>query len=154
MLQAFRSFIGENQMMAYLVMMAVRLKELHRVLKPTGSLYLHCDPTASAYLKILLDTIFGSEHFRNELIWKRQSAHSDSKGYGAVHDTIYFYVKSDQFIWNKSFQEYDVGYVEQYYRYVDDAGRRFMSGDLGAAGLQGGGYEYEWKGVNGCGVFR
>jgi adenine specific DNA methylase Mod len=77
MVEAFRSFIGQNQMMAYLVMMAVRLKELHRVLKPTGSLYLHCDPTASHYLKILLDTIFGAENFRNEIIWKRYGAHND-----------------------------------------------------------------------------
>ena len=71
MIAAMRSFIGANQMMAYLVMMAARLVELHRVLKPTGSLYLHCDPTASHYLKVMLDTIFGAENFRNEIVWKR-----------------------------------------------------------------------------------
>ena len=79
MIDSLRDFIGTNQMMAYLVMMAGRLVELHRVLKPTGSLYLHCDPTASHYLKIILDTIFNPQNFRNEIIWKRQSAHSDAK---------------------------------------------------------------------------
>lgn len=147
MIAALRGFVGTNQMMAYLVMMAIRLVELHRVLKPTGSLYLHCDPTASHYLKVVLDTIFGASNFRNELIWKRQSAHSDSRGYGAVHDTILFYVKSLNFVWNQLYQAYDQEYVDQYYRYRDEDGRRFMSGDLGAAGLQGGGYDYEWKNV-------
>ncbi len=74
MISALRQFIGTNQMMAYLVMMAARLVELHRVLKPTGSLYLHCDPTASHYLKVVLDTIFGVQNFQNEIIWKRTSA--------------------------------------------------------------------------------
>ncbi len=100
MLQAFRSFIGENQMMAYLVMMAVRLKELHRVLKPTGSLYLHCDPTASHYLKILLDTIFGADTFRNEITWKRTSGRKSVSQYGRVHDIILFYTKSANSTWN------------------------------------------------------
>ncbi len=147
MIGALRDFIGANQMMAYLVMMAARLVELHRVLKPTGSLYLHCDPTASHYLKIVLDAIFGVQNFRNEIVWKRQSAHSDSRGYGSVHDVIFFYVKSSKFVWNQQYQLYDNEYVETYYRYKDTDGRRFMSGDLGAAGLQGGGYEYEWKGI-------
>ncbi len=147
LLAAMRSFLGQNDMMAYLTMMAQRIVELHRVLKPTGSIYLHCDPTASHYLKLLLDAVFGATNFRSELIWKRQSAHSDARNYGSVHDTVLFYVKSDRFLWNPSFQPYDSEYVEQYYRYTDEDGRRFMSGDLGAAGLQGGGYEYEWKGV-------
>src|SRR5437763_2917106 len=93
MIESLRDFIGTNQMMAYLVMMAARLVELHRVLKPTGSLYLHCDPTASHYLKIILDTIFGPTHFQNELIWKRTSAHSSAKRYGPVHDVLLFYSK-------------------------------------------------------------
>jgi site-specific DNA-methyltransferase (adenine-specific) len=79
MLHAMRQFLGTNDMMAYLAMMAVRILELHRVLKPTGSLYLHCDPTASHYIKLLLDAVFGLENFRNEITWKRQSAHSDAK---------------------------------------------------------------------------
>ena len=147
LLAAMRAFLGQNDMMAYLTMMAQRMIELHRVLKPTGSIYLHCDPTASHYLKLLLDAVFGATNFRSELIWRRQSAHSDARNYGSVHDTMLFYAKSDEFVWNPSFQPYDPDYVEQYYRYTDDGGRRFMSGDLGSAGLQGGGYEYEWKGV-------
>ncbi len=103
MLMAMRQFLGENDMMAYLAMMAVRLIELHRVLKPTGSLYLHCDPTASHYLKILLDAVFGNENFLNEVIWKRTSAHSSSKRYGPIHDTILFYAASQKYVWNKTY---------------------------------------------------
>ncbi len=147
-LRAFNLILGDSNMMAYLTMMAPRLQELQRVLKPTGSLYLHCDPTASHYLKVLLDMVFGAENFRNEIVWKRQSAHSDSRGYGSVHDVLLFYVKSNSFIWNDIFQQYDRDYVEQYYRFEDTDGRKWMSGDLGAAGLSGGGYEYEWKGVS------
>ena len=147
LMDALNETLGHNDVMAYLVMMTARLLELHRVLKPTGSLYLHCDPTASHYLKLVLDQIFGPVNFKNEIVWKRQSAHSDAKGYGAVHDVIFFYVKSEDYIWNQTYQEYDKEYVEQYYRYHDKDGRQFMSGDLGAAGLQGGGYEYEWKGI-------
>ena len=147
LLQAMREFLGQNDMMAYLTMMAQRLAELHRVLKPTGSIYLHCDPTASHYLKLLLDAVFGHENHRNEIVWKRTSAHSDARRYGSVHDVLLFYSRTSDYLWNQMFQDYDPQYVEQYYRYEDDNGRRFMSGDLGAAGLQGGGYEYEWKGV-------
>jgi site-specific DNA-methyltransferase (adenine-specific) len=94
MLSAMRGFLGENDMMAYLAMMAVRLIELHRVLKPTGSLYLHCDPTASHYLKIMLDAVFGATNFRNNITWKRSAAHGDSKTrFGKVTDQIFFYTK-------------------------------------------------------------
>src|SRR5438477_7927023 len=99
-MQAFHTFLGTNDMMAYLAMMAPRLVELRRVLKPTGSLYLHCDPTASHYLKLLLDALFGPKKFRNEIIWKRTSAHSDARRYGRVHDSILFYSKSDTYTWN------------------------------------------------------
>jgi site-specific DNA-methyltransferase (adenine-specific) len=147
LLQAMRRFLGESDLMAYLAMMAVRLIELHRVMKPTGSMYLHCDPAASHYLKLLLDSIFGGGRFRNEIVWKRTSGHADAKGYGSAHDVLLFYSASEDFLWNDQFQSYDAGYVEQYYRYTDENGRRFMSGDLSAAGLQGGGYDYEWRGV-------
>ena len=146
-LGAFRMLIGESDMMAYLVNIAPRLVELHRVLKPTGSLYLHCDPAASHYLKVMLDAIFGSENFRNEIIWKRTSGHSDAARFGNVHDVLLFYAKSRSTTFNRVYQAYDAAYVEQYYRYQDPDGRRFMSGDLSAAGLAGGGYTYEWKGV-------
>ena len=144
---AFRTFLGGSDMLAYLAMMAPRLIELKRVLKETGSIYLHCDPTASHYLKMLMDAVFGPQFFKNEIIWKRQSAHADAKRYGSVHDTILFFSKGAAPVWNAQYQAYDEDYVDSYYRYKDKDGRRFMSGDLGAAGLQGGGYEYEWKGV-------
>jgi site-specific DNA-methyltransferase (adenine-specific) len=146
-MQGLMQFLKPSDMMAYLSMMAPRLVELHRVLKPTGSIYLHCDPTASHYIKLIMDAVFGPVNFRNEIIWKRTSGHSDARRYGRVHDTILYYVKSDAATWNQMFQEYDQAYVNQYYRYADGDGRRFMSGDLGASGLSGGGYEYEWKGV-------
>jgi site-specific DNA-methyltransferase (adenine-specific) len=124
MIESFRQFIGTNQMMAYLVMMAVRLKELHRVLKPTGSLYLHCDPTASHYLKILLDAIFGAPNFRNEITWKRQSAHSDAKKrFPNVSDTILFYCKSTAAKFEPQYGELDPDYVEKFYRHDDEDGR-------------------------------
>ncbi len=146
-MRAFRTFLGHSDMMAYLAMMAPRLLELKRVLKPTGSIYLHCDPTASHYLKMLMDSIFGVTNFRNEIIWKRQSAHADAKRYGSVHDTILFYATEGEPTWNSQYQPYDATYVDQYYRYEDEDGRKFMSGDLSAAGLQGGGYKYEWRGI-------
>jgi len=145
MIAALRSFIGPNQMMAYLVMMTVRLVELHRVLKPTGSLYLHCDPTASHYLKIILDTIFGAANFRNEIIWKRTTGHSDATRYGSVHDVIFFYSKTDEFTWNKVFIEYDEEYKARFRR-TDLDGRRWTDDNLTAKGLSGGGYTYEYKG--------
>ena len=147
LLQAMRSFLGQNDMMAYLTMMAQRLDELHRVLKPTGSIFLHCDPTASHYLKLVMDAIFGPRFFKNEIIWKRTSGHSDAQRFGRVHDVILYYARSGDAIWNQIFQPYDDHYVAQYYRYKDGDGRRWMSDNLSASGLQGGGYEYEWNGV-------
>ena len=122
-LQAFRLFLGDNDMLAYLSMMAPRLVELHRVLKPTGSLYLHCDPTASHYLKLLLDGIFGSDNFRNEIAWRRTGSHGGAKRWGPIHDTILFYSKSERYQWNATlFQDYDAEYLEKYYRFKDRAG--------------------------------
>ena len=147
MVSGFRQFIGSNAMMAYLVMMTPRLVQLRRVLKPTGSIYLHCDPTASHYLKLLMDAVFGAVFFQNEISWKRTSGHSDAQRFGRVHDVILFYTRDRDAIWNVTHQPFDAAYVARYYRYKDPDGRRWMSGDLSAAGLQGGGYQYEWKGV-------
>ena len=97
MMKALRSFLGENDMVAYLTMMANRLLELHRVLKPTGSLYLHCDPTASHYLKIVLDSVFGKATFKAEIVWKRHNARGTEANWPHIHDTLFFYTKSDQF---------------------------------------------------------
>ncbi len=151
MIESFRGFIGTNQMMAYLVMMAVRLKELHRVLKPTGSLYLHCDPTASAYLKILLDTIFGAENFQNEVIWKRSSAHNDrSQGnvlhYGRIHDVILYFTRSDAAIRNDVYTPYSEEYLKVY-RHYDEKGRYRLDNIMGPGGASKGNPIYEFLGV-------
>ena len=131
MIGALTRFIGHNDMMAYLVMMAARLVELHRVLKPTGSLYLHCDPTASHYLKIVLDTIFGPKNFRTHITWKRTSSHNDVRNqYGDVSDSILFYSKSSTPTFNRQFQDYDQSYVDGFYRYKDESGRRYRLSDL------------------------
>ena len=129
-LTAFRTLLGENDAMAYLVNMAPRLVELHRVLKPNGSLYLHCDPTMSHYLKVLLDAIFGAERFRSEIIWRRYGSHNDAKGYGAVHDTILYYTKGKQFTFNKQYTPYDDAYVEERFRFIDPDGRRYAEQNL------------------------
>lgn len=126
MLKAMRSALGENDMMAYLAMMAVRLIELHRVLKPTGSLYLHCDPTASHYLKVILDAVFGAPMFRNEIIWKRANAHNDPKRFGRISDTILYYSKSDQPIWNTQHTPYREEYYESHFK-KDEGGRWFRT---------------------------
>ena len=141
---ALRAGIGENQMMAYLVEMAVRLVELHRVLKPAGSLYLHCDPTASPYLRLLLDSVFGPENFRNEIVWQRTNAHNDARRFGRIHDVLLYYARSDSATWNRVFVPYDEKYVETYYRYKGPDGRRWKSGDATAPG--GRGPLYEWNG--------
>jgi len=146
-MRAFRTFLGDNDMMAYLAMMAPRLAELRRVLKDSGSIYLHCDPAASHYLKIVMDATFGLQNFRNEIIWKRTSGHSDARRYGGVHDTILFYAKSDKYKWSQKYKPYEQEYVDQYYRYHDPDGRPFMSDNLSASSLQGGGYDYEWKSI-------
>ena len=147
LLQAMRSFLGDNDMMAYLTMMAQRMVELHRVLKNTGSIYLHCDPTASHYLKLLLDAVFGAENFRNEIIWKRTSAHNSASRYGPNHDIILFYSKSQIYTWNQVSQKYDESYIKSFYRHVDEKGRYRLS-DLTGAGVRYGDSGEPWRGVN------
>ena len=128
LLNAMRGFLGDNDMMAYLAMMAVRLLELHRVLKPTGSLYLHCDPTASHYLKLLLDGVFGADKFRTEIIWKRTFAHGNvGRTYGDVTDTILFYTKTDRANWNQVFTQITASKADAKYPSVDAEGRRWQS---------------------------
>lgn len=131
LLRAMRGFLGDNDMMAYLAMMAIRLIELHRVLKGTGSLYLHCDTTASHYLKLLLDGVFGAENYRNEIVWKRTSAHADaSRNLAAVHDIIFRYTKTNRASWNQIYRPYDHAYVTEHFVHLDPDGRRFRRSDL------------------------
>src|SRR5262249_7230517 len=134
-------------MMAYLAMMAVRLLELHRVLKPTGSLYLHCDPTASHYLRVVLDSIFGKKQMLNEVIWKRTGSHGGAKRWGPIHDTIFFYSKSDDYLWNKTFEQYDEKYVDKFYRFEDERGT-YRLVTLTGAGTRKGHSGAPWRDVN------
>ncbi len=148
-LQAFRGLVGESDMLAYLAMMAPRLVELHRVLKPIGSMYLHCDPTASHYLKILLDAVFGAKRFKSELVWKRTSAHSDTKQgrkrHGHIHDIILFYTKSQVWTWNPVFTPYNEEYIKSSYAHKElGTGRRYQLDNLTAA-KPGGDTEYLWR---------
>jgi site-specific DNA-methyltransferase (adenine-specific) len=144
---ALHSFLGQNDMMAYLVMMANRLSELHRVLRPTGSLYLHCDPTASHYLKIVLDGVFGKENYRNEIIWRRANAHNDPKMFGRISDTILYYAKTDSATWNVQHTPYREEYYESHF-VKDREGRYYRTVPLDAPrhGAGSANLLYSWKG--------
>jgi len=146
-MQAFRTLLGNSNMLAYLAMMAPRLVELRRVLKPTGSIYLHCDPTASHYLKLLMDAVFGPQNYKNEITWKRANAHNDPKRFGRISDCILFYSKSEKFIWNTQHTEYRDAYYESHYK-KDQDGRFYRTVPLDAPKHGEGsiGLLYEWKG--------
>jgi site-specific DNA-methyltransferase (adenine-specific) len=149
MLRAMRSFLGENDMMAYLAMMAVRLLELHRVLKPTGSLYLHCDPTASHYLKILLDANFNVENFKNEIVWRRShpKGHAFTR-FATTHDVIFYYAKDwGKCIWNPVYAPYDDEKAAQQYSLIDEQGRRYQLTSLLNPNPDRPNLTYEFKGV-------
>jgi len=147
-LRAMLTLVGENDALAYLVNMAPRLVELHRVLKRTGSLYLHCDPTMSHYLKVLLDAIFGPHLFRNEIIWKRTNAHSSSKKYGPIHDVILYYGKSAAVTWETPRRQYTEEYLDKYYKFDDGDGRLYWRADLCAAGVRHGESGKPWRGID------
>ena len=138
----------QPHLLAYLIYMVQRLLHMKSILKPTGSIYLHCDPTASHYIKVMMDGIFGHNNFRSELIWKRTSSHNSAKRWGPVHDVILFYSKSDNYTWNRVSQPYDDKYVEAFYRFHDEKGRRFRLGDLTGAGTRSGDSGKPWKGIN------
>jgi DNA modification methylase len=147
-MQAFYTFLGGNDMMAYLTMMAPRLVELRRVLKSTGSLYLHCDPTASHYLKLLCDAIMGKENFTNEIIWKRSLPHGNqSKKYGASHDIILFYKKTGEVTWNGSFLPHREEYLEQFYKFKEPDGRIYRLISCINPNPNRPNLTYEWNGV-------
>ena len=135
-------------MQSYLTMMAVRLIEIRRILKPTGTMYLHCDTTAGAYLRVLCDSIFGYSQCRNEIEWKRTSAHSSARRFGPVHDRILLYSRSDGYRWNKVFQPYENEYIEREYTNYDDDGRRYKRDDLTGAGIRNGESGQPWRGID------
>ena len=140
-------------MQSYLCMMAVRLLEMRRVLKDTGSIYLHCDPTASHYLKMLMDSIYGQGNFRSEIVWRRTNAHSDGrqgrKQHGRVHDVLLFYTISDEWTWNPIYTDYEPEYIEKFYRHIEpETDRRYTLGDLTApGGASKGNPYYELMGI-------
>jgi len=145
LVEGFVATIGRNDVTAYLVMMTSRLVELHRVLKLTGSLYLHCDPSASHYLKLVLDAIFGPKLFRNEIVWKRTNVHSDSRTWSRVSDTIFFYTKGSTFTWNPIYQAHSEKYVDDKYEAVDEAGRRYALDNMTSPNPRPN-MMYEWHG--------
>jgi len=146
-IDALRHGIGTNQMMAYLVEMAVRLVELHRVLKPTGSLYLHCDPTASHYLKVVLDSIFGPQNFRSDITWRRTNVHSDSKDWSAVADTLLYYVRDNRapYTWHRQYLPHSEQHIRTKYAYREPDGRRYTLSDMTSPSPRPN-MMYEWMG--------
>jgi len=152
-MQAFRTFLGENDMMAYLAMMAPRLVELQRVLKPTGSIYLHCDPTASHYLKMLMDAVFGPVNFKNEIIWRRTGSHNSSKRFGPIHDVILFYWKNSGAFFKQVYRPYLKGHVDSYFKNTDARGR-YWTNALTGAGTRSGYSGAPWRTYNPTSVGR
>jgi len=148
-MRAFGQLLPQGGLLAYLVMMARRLAALHRVLKPTGSIYLHCDSTASHYLKVLMDAIFGVRGFRNEIVWQRTSAHANVlKSYGKIHDVLLWYSRSEEFTWNQLYAPYSQEYLDRFFDTVAPDGRRYSRRDLTASmSRASSGQLYTWKGI-------
>lgn len=146
LVRAMVASLGRRDLGAYLLMMAPRLFELRRLLDDAGSLYLHCDASASHYLKLLLDAIFGPANFRNEIVWKRTHAHSSSRRFGPVHDTLLFYSKSPRYRWNPGYSAYPSQYIEQYYTHEDERGRFQLITCTAPGDRTGTKAHYEWRG--------
>ena len=133
---------------SYLAMITPRLILMRELLADTGSIYVHLDWHVGHYVKLVMDEVFGKDNFRNEIVWKRSEAHSDSNAFGAVHDIIFFYSKAQETVWNKQYVPYTEEYIEKQFKYTETStGRRYRSADLSASGLSGGGYTYEWNGI-------
>ena len=149
LLQAMRSFLGENDMMAYLTMMAQRMVELHRVLKDTGNIYLHCDPTASHYLKLMMDAVFGAENFRNEIVWRRTGTHNKVQRFAPIHDVILFYSKTGNYKWKGIKRPYMKEHVEEYFVQDEHGWRTDYYGNvLTGSGTRGGESGKPWRGFD------
>lgn len=148
-MEMLRQIHPDSNLLAYLSMMAVRLVEMRRALKPTGSLYLHCDPTASHYLKLVMDSLFGSRNFRSEIVWKRTFAHGSARRWGDVHDILFFYSKGDAYAWNRegAVQEHASRYIEGKYRFEDERGR-YRLVVLTGSGTRNGESGKPWRGYN------
>ncbi|MBP3633718.1 MAG: site-specific DNA-methyltransferase [Oscillospiraceae bacterium] len=133
----------------YLSWMYENLMAIKSVMSETASIYVHLDYHIGHYVKVLLDEIFGEENFKNEIVWKRSTAHSDSSGFANLHDCIFYYSKADEYIFNTQYVPYSQEYIDHYYRNSDPDGRKYLDRDLSAKGLQGGGYTYDWNSVSG-----
>ncbi len=157
--QAVYSVIGTageahgKGMKSYLIMMAVRLLEIRRVLKETGSIYLHCDPTASHYLKLLMDAVLGTANFQSEVVWKRTSSHNRAKRWGPIHDIILFYSAGSKFTWNRVLQPLDESYVGRFYRHKDDKGR-YRVDNMTGPGERDGDTGNPWRGIDPTSINR
>ena len=137
----------QPHLLAYLIYMVQRLLNMKSILRPTGSIYLHCDPSASHYIKVMMDGIFGHNNFRNEVIWQRTKAHGRAKKWGPIHDVILFYSASDKYVWNRTYEKYDVSYIASHYRFKDKHGiYRLVT--LDGPGLRGGSSGQPWRGVD------
>ncbi len=149
MLRSMRAFLKENDIMAYLSMMAVRLLELRRVLRPAGSIYLHCDPTASHYLKLVMDAVFGAENFRNEIIWKRKAGRGETNKaavrFGVSHDIILFYARSGAAPFNRQYRPSNPAYITSKFTHTDEHGRRYRLDNLTSPSYRAN-LIYEYKG--------
>ena len=153
LITAFRNFIHQNDMMAYLVMMCIRLLELRRVLKPTGSIYLHCDSTASHYLKILMDAVFGIRNFRSEIIWRRTGSNSAAKRFGPLHQTILYYVKTTGSAYYSVMAPYTKNYIDEFFTEQDERGY-YQSVALTGTGIRSGDSGLPWRGYDPSNVKR
>ena len=138
----------QPKLLAYLVCMLERLIEMRRLLRPSGTIYLHCDPTASHYLKIMMDAIFGHERFGAEIVWKRTSAHNSARRPGRVHDILLMYRRSETYTWNGEYQQYDRQYVDRFFTQRDPDGRRWKRCDLTGPGTRGGESGRPWGGYD------
>jgi DNA modification methylase len=154
LMSAMRGYLGECSMMAYLVMMAPRLWEMRRVLKPTGSIYLHCDPTASHYLKLLMDAIFGAGNFLNEVIWKRTASHGGARRYGPIHDVLLLYAKTDSYTWTGFTTDYTDSYKSDFFRFQDENGKPYRLTILTGSGKRAGASGKPWRNINPTAVGR
>ncbi|MBM3810246.1 MAG: site-specific DNA-methyltransferase [Acidimicrobiia bacterium] len=147
LVRALKGILDESGMMAYLVHMIQRAVEIRRCLKPTGSFYLHCDPTASHYLKLALDAVFGPSQFRNEIIWRRTGSHNSGRKFGPIHDTVLFYTRSKEYTFNKVFRPYLKGHADGYFKQEDERGR-YWGNALTGAGIRRGASGKPWRGYN------
>jgi site-specific DNA-methyltransferase (adenine-specific) len=149
LVETLSSFLKESPMMAYLVMMTPRLVELRRVLKTTGAIYVHCDPTASHYLKLLMDAIYGREHFVNEVVWQRTNAKGLAMSrFASNHDIILMYAKGASRTWNPQYTPHDPEYLHKFYRFVEPSTlRRYRLADLTNPNHDRPNLTYEFLGV-------